>query len=194
MPLSPHWETSWADHHTDVGRSVGAHEDNPCLFETLILKCNSKVANVSPCLAMKEQGSWETENRKSEPVIRQTAVDANFKGRLSNIGLSDLDTDSYHASPQSKRKFFLRLLKSTRTFSPDILAWLWLSARVYTPHLPDWWLPLVNVIQESTTCSLPKAPASAHRHEGEGDHLQIHQWVCISTCHGLEEGWWPEDL
>ncbi|KAJ8417020.1 hypothetical protein AAFF_G00282470 [Aldrovandia affinis] len=75
----------------------------------ITLRRNSKVADVSPCLAVEDldiqQGSCKMEARKSVgQEVRLTAVDANLNGRLSSLGLSDLDIDSCDASLCSKRE------------------------------------------------------------------------------------------
>lgn len=75
--------------------------------KSITLKRNSKVADVSPCIAVEDldiqQGSCEMENRKPEQVGRPPTTDADFKDRLSNLGLSDLDIASCHASFNCKR-------------------------------------------------------------------------------------------
>ncbi|KAJ8396768.1 hypothetical protein AAFF_G00013670 [Aldrovandia affinis] len=75
----------------------------------IILRHNSKVADVSPCLAVEDldiqQGSCKMEARKSVgQEVRLTAVDANLNDRLSSLGLSDLNIDSCDASLCSKRE------------------------------------------------------------------------------------------
>ena len=74
----------------------------------ITLKRNSKVADVSPCLAVEDldiqQDSCKVEDRKAEQFGRQPASGADLKTRLSDLGLNDLDIDLSHASPCSKRK------------------------------------------------------------------------------------------
>ncbi|KAK0138964.1 hypothetical protein N1851_024508 [Merluccius polli] len=104
--------------------------------KSITLKRNSKVADVSPCLAVEDldirQGSCKMENRAPDRVDRPAASDADLKDRLSNLGLSDLDIDSCHASFHSKREL-VELIEEYE----DIFSRLWRSYRVRTPHSSD---------------------------------------------------------
>ncbi|XP_076848086.1 uncharacterized protein LOC143493505 [Brachyhypopomus gauderio] len=74
----------------------------------VILRRNSRIADVSPCLAVEDldlqQSSCELGDRTSASTSRSVATDADLKDRLSSLGLSDLDIDFRHTSFQSKRE------------------------------------------------------------------------------------------
>lgn len=80
---------------------------NP-LPRSVTLKRNSKIADVSPCVAVEDfsisQGHCSKTERvpniRSEPVVSQAEINT----KLENLGLSDLDIDSCQASFQSKQK------------------------------------------------------------------------------------------
>ncbi len=106
----------------------------------ITLRRNSKIADVSPCLAVEDldiqQGSCKMENRKPEQVIRPTVTDADFKDRLFNLGLSDLDIDSCDASFCSKRELVELVEEYEDIFSRHSLD-CGKAEEFCTPHSPD---------------------------------------------------------
>lgn len=95
--ITPMWGDRW----------VPMKITNPS-SKPITLKRISKVADVSPCLAVEDlniqQGSCKTGNNKPDQVIGLTVSDVNLKRTLSDLGLSDLDIDSCEVSLSSKRK------------------------------------------------------------------------------------------
>ena len=107
----------------------------------ITLKRNSKVADVSPCLAVEDldilQGSCMTENMAPDRVDRPAATDTDLRDRLSNLGLSDIDIDSCHASFHSKKQLVDLIEEYEDIFSRHSLDCGEAKGFVHRIHLTD---------------------------------------------------------
>ena len=113
--ITPLWGDRW------VPMKVTNMSNKP-----ITLKRNSKLADVSPCLAVEDfevfQGTSQPEKAKQEK--RQDKVKpTDLKQRLQHVGLTDVDIDKCNAGQVGKEKLVELLEKYNDIFSKHALDW-----------------------------------------------------------------------
>lgn len=107
----------------------------------ITLKKNSKVANVSPCVALEDfeldlERPFETVETLSK-TLHDGSPDPDFQDILQKMGLSDLDIDSCDVSPQWKGQLLRLVQKFENVFSKHKLDCGRAKDFVHCIHLSD---------------------------------------------------------
>ncbi|KAL1255089.1 hypothetical protein QQF64_013150 [Cirrhinus molitorella] len=107
----------------------------------ITLKKNSKVANVSPCVALEDleadvERSFETVKSQSQ-AVQDGTLDPDFHDTLLKMGLSDLDIDSCEVSSQWKSQLLRLVQKYEHVFSKHKLDCGRAKDFVHRIHLSD---------------------------------------------------------
>lgn len=110
--ITPLWGDRWIPMKVNMS-------DKP-----ITLKRNSKLADVSPCLAVEDfevfQGTSQPETVKHEETHDESRP-VDLKQRLQQAGLTDINIDQCHAGPMGKEKFVELLIKYNDIFSKHAL-------------------------------------------------------------------------
>ena len=108
--ITPLWGDGWTP------MKVTNITDKP-----LTLRKNSKVADVSPCVAVEDvslfQGNCQRENDPVKINQAKHSDDSNLKQRLQSCGLADVDVDRCEASPSTKAQLVTLLEQYHDVFS-----------------------------------------------------------------------------